>query len=862
VKTRLAELDKSHDTYEVGKTKNGNYIITITSGTYMKDNSIGQIQMEYDSGGKLKSHTQKYNNGKIVEITYNGGRKVVEKAKAAPKEYQDLANQLQKQSGGNVRIEYNSQIKKYILIQTNTADKNVKERRIVVDAKSWQEKTSKGDFLLKSTKDVWNGVTSLNLTKGINNAKRNLNSSSKLSDHFESETTTYANGKVTRTVYENGKSKTQRTLNEGKTKQEVPRNPVVATNSAVTVNNRKTLHTATEIHFDMPANASQNAKTFANSLIRNKEKLMKELGIDSDTYNMLAQTAMGIAKQETNFGEKTKRQQVKDSLRFVSDKVAEYQQEHGEENKSYMKDWSHGVTQLKYTLHSKDPWVKEKLTSLGITNEMQLEDVSTSAIATIVVLAKLNKEIDSPSYQRGIKTAQDTTVEYSGWEIGKDGIAHKTGNTKSWKNEITRQDVLCAFWNGSERASVKNGTFKPQGVTYTRNIRKYTQEYKLNEVQASRAKAIEKEEGTRTFKNMTNNGEMGGIVFLPAMYNDKAKHMNTPNEINHLREVLSKKSIDPNLSSQLISALQNGELGFDFGMRENEINTLTNADIKLLLKHINKLKSQVNSDGAINTSDGINSQEASKLRSNYSSVVGKAENDFRKEYLDNHSKTFKISSSNTKVLSAKSTTQENSNYVGINGQRRGFKHETTKGVNVNTTKGHISKQDELLANSAHNVVAQNPTNTNTGQCLTGVKKAMSDAGIDVSEMVKYGSVPKYIKNWFIAHPEMFTQVEYVATGANSARAINASDINSLPAGYFVIWEPENNNNYGNQDGHIAITNGNGQGYSDSTDNLAWGIYSNNKAESGKGEHGKVYVFKLSDNWEIGTDGKLKLKQQS
>ena len=91
-----------------------------------------------------------------------------------------------------------------------------------------------------------------------------------------------------------------------------------------------------------------------------------------------------------------------------------------------------------------------------------------------------------------------------------------------------------------------------------------------------------------------------------------------------------------------------------------------------------------------------------------------------------------------------------------------------------------------------------------------------------------------------------------------AREINLSDIRTLPAGYIVIFEPEENSSYGNQAGHIVITNGYGQGFSDSTDNLGWGIYSNNKAESGKGEHGKFKVYKLSDNWRI-SDGKLVLK---
>ena len=98
----------------------------------------------------------------------------------------------------------------------------------------------------------------------------------------------------------------------------------------------------------------------------------------------------------------------------------------------------------------------------------------------------------------------------------------------------------------------------------------------------------------------------------------------------------------------------------------------------------------------------------------------------------------------------------------------------------------------------------------------------------------------------------------MSLGDGTAREINSSDITNLPAGYIVIWTPGEEHN--DQAGHIAITNGNGQGYADATDNLQWGNYSNNKADSGKGEHGKFVVYKLSDNWNIDpSTGKLVFK---
>ena len=856
VQDRLNSLKQSGDKYEISGDAQKGYTIKVTDGKYMQGNKIGEIVIKYDKDGNMVSQTNKYNSGKILETTYAGGKKTVEKAKAAPQKYQDMAATLAKRDGGNARVEYNNKTNKYSIIQTNTKDKNVKEMRTVVNEKAWQQNGTTSDRVQNGIKDAWNNfklTSPSSWGKAKNAMMKNSQANITTEDYFESKTTTYTNGKIVKGTYEKGKIKKNETIREADVKSKTKTTGADAANSATTVNNREKLNSATDISFSMPSNAPPAAKSFASSLTSNKEKLMRELNIDSDTYNMLAQTAMGIARQETNFGEKTTRQTVKDVLRAPSDSVALIQDSLGLDNKSYTgTDWSQGITQLKYTLHTQDAWVKQKMKNLGITNETQLNDPETSAVATMVVLAKLNQEIDSPAYQKGIKAAQGTSVELKGYELDpKTGAAKKTadGSTKPWTNEISRQDVLCAFWNGGARADVKNGTFKPSVWTYSNNVKKYTHEYKLNESQSSRQQAVEKSEATRVFANMDNNGEMGGIVFMPAMYTDSAKHKNTPAEINQLKTTLTNKGIDSNLINQLTSAMQNGEIGFDFGLKQNEIDSLTGSDIKLLLKHLDQLKRNVN----VNTGDGISTQEASTLRSKYGSTIGNAEDNFRVEYLNNHSRTYNATSANPKVLRERSTNTGSSSYVGANGQRRGFQHERAKGVNINTTSGRISSQQELLAQSAHNVVSQNPTNK-SGQCLTGVKSAMSNAGIDVSDMAQYGTIPKYAKNWFSKHSEMFTPVEYVSTGSGTARSINASDIQNLPAGYIVIWEPEEGSP---EAGHIAITNGNGQGYADATDNLGWGVYSSNNGDSGKGEHGHFKVFKLSDNWKVDpSTGKL------
>lgn len=874
IQEKLDALKKNGDKAEVVKTKSGGYVVRVTDGAYMRKSKIGQISMNYDAKGNLSSYVQKYNNGMVKEITYKGGRKVTTKAQPAPAQYQNLAAKLQKKSGGNVRIEYNAKTKGYDLVQTNLKDKNIKEKRYSVNAKSWQQKMSKSEAAAQGVKDglknfsikkmamaaVGGNLSGVKEASGISAAMRNRDAAATLEDYMNSETVTYTNGKITQSTYDRGKVKKQVTLRDVKTSAQV--NGAAAANSATTVNGRDKITSASEISFNLPADAPQGAKDFAKSLVQNKARLMKELNIDSDTYNMLAQTAIGIAGKETKFGQSksTGRQILKDVMRAPSDSIALAQKQFGLENTSGVTgDWSQGMTQLKYTLHTKDPAVKKHMTNMGITNELQLKDAGNSAVGTMIVLAQLNKQIDTPAYQKGIKAAQGTRVSYPGYEMGSDGISRKSkdGVTRPWTNNITRQDVLCALWNG-RGADVRNGTFKPQIWSYSKEVSKYTKQYKLNESAAARQKAAEKSEATRAFENGVNNGEAGGVVFMPAMYTDKEKHMNTTSEINELNATLQKKGIDSNLRTQLVSALRNGELGFDYGLRKEEINSLTNADIRLMLVHLHKVKAQVN-NGSINTSDGISSSEAAQLRKNYSSTIARGEDNFRREYLNNHSKTYNASATNPHVLTDYSTSTGSTNYVGANGQRRGYQHETARGVNTRTTGGTISQQNNVLASSAYGVVKGNPQNR-SGQCLTGVKSAMANAGIDVSGMSKYGSEPKYVKNWFEANSDKFTKVEYVSTGKGGARAINSTDLEHLPAGYIVIWEPEAGSKYGNQAGHIAITNGYGQGYSDATDNLGWGTYTTGKADSGKGEHGRFTVYKLSDKWKVNpSTGKLEMR---
>ena len=110
---------------------------------------------------------------------------------------------------------------------------------------------------------------------------------------------------------------------------------------------------------------------------------------------------------------------------------------------------------------------------------------------------------------------------------------------------------------------------------------------------------------------------------------------------------------------------------------------------------------------------------------------------------------------------------------------------------------------------------------------------------------------------------MFEEVKYLNIGNGKAKLITYADLPKLPAGYIVIFIPDPK--FSTEPGHIAITNGNGQGYADEGDNLNWGDYSeatqkDGTNKSGKGEHGTFRVFRLTDKWEVDpATGKLVFK---
>lgn len=146
-----------------------------------------------------------------------------------------------------------------------------------------------------------------------------------------------------------------------------------------------------------------------------------------------------------------------------------------------------------------------------------------------------------------------------------------------------------------------------------------------------------------------------------------------------------------------------------------------------------------------------------------------------------------------------------------------YEVEENLGINYRNAR----KVDICLAKYAKEIAEEFGT---VGNCYTGGKYALWNAGIidDYGDMPQ-GSAKDSIP-YFRSHTEKFQEVK-----------CKAEDLKYLPAGHIIVYTQDG------VDGHFAITNGNGQEMSDSTDNMAW------LEKHGKGAG--FAVFKLTDNWK-------------
>jgi len=122
---------------------------------------------------------------------------------------------------------------------------------------------------------------------------------------------------------------------------------------------------------------NDNAKQMAKALEDNKKSLMIDLGINGDVYNNMALLSLGIAQQESKFGDSSKFRLKNEVTQDIAKAITF--------DKSYN---SVGLHQIKYDGLNAD--VKQKLADYGITKS-NLDNPSKSAIAQIIIMANAYK---------------------------------------------------------------------------------------------------------------------------------------------------------------------------------------------------------------------------------------------------------------------------------------------------------------------------------------------------------------------------------------------------------------------------------------------------------------------------------------
>lgn len=158
-----------------------------------------------------------------------------------------------------------------------------------------------------------------------------------------------------------------------------------------------------------------------------------------------------------------------------------------------------------------------------------------------------------------------------------------------------------------------------------------------------------------------------------------------------------------------------------------------------------------------------------------------------------------------------------------------YRTESSKGINKNSTN---DKEDLYLAQNAHRVADFMDT---LGNCYTGTKHALWTSGVleDYADMPR-GSAYRAI-DYFDKNPAKFQKIK------SKGEKFTTEELKGLPAGYIVVYQKDGT------DGHISITTGNGQGMSDTFDNMKW--------LDERGPNASVHVYKLSDGWKYNPNTK-------
>lgn len=618
------------------------------------------------------------------------------------------------------------------------------------------------------------------------------------------------------------------------------------------------------------------AQRFARGLESNKKTLMRELNLTNEEYDNLATLAMGIAEQETHFGQK----------KYVDTKGKEHAQNEWDSRakwKNYANEWwwsnderanhSQGITQIRYNEAISDEQTRDLFLAHGIKDfDAFITSPEKQAVATMIILRQRKNIAESDTWQRRL-------------------VANNRKIAKP-EDRLTTNDIIALSWNGlggvttrmengetitinSEKKSVRSGGghMTPNGMVYSqtktltgafyaRAVRAYTNKFFADPKHkdpsyngAQHMTSAANQAGAMTATGQDNGGALGEVVFMPKSYSN-AGRVASPQTKEQINALIDKNTkLSPENKELLKSYVQNDSVGFgNRGLTEAEALQINDNDVALMTRMISGIKA-----GTITANQANTQFESAQLESRQftvkSSTVSKANllasgrssNPKNNRYLSS-GLNFEIHSAfynGVKRNTARPVVIPNNAYQNT------FAITKSKGVNPYLANGGVARANDRVLAEYADYAAQHLYNSG-GNCKNGVKTTLVYAlGIDNAKIRGAGgkSLPsaKDLTQFYNAHPEVFSQVRWVDTGNGNARELNSTDVNNLPCGYIGVFTPGAGFNGENADarfehGHAFFSDGFGECNADEHDNGKWTHFG-----SGKGEHGKLDVYKLKDD---------------
>ncbi len=187
-------------------------------------------------------------------------------------------------------------------------------------------------------------------------------------------------------------------------------------------------------------NRSKIAKAYASELARQKETVIKMLGIDNDTYNDIAKMSIGILYQESEVGRSGK-YKLKETFQWLVNLVKAIT---GRDSVN-----SRGLTQLKTEAYNDE--VKGMLDKLGVTPD-NLTDPAKAAPATMLILGYMYKN-ELPALKEHME-----------------------------ENGLKATDALLYLYQG-KRSEITNETATPDKNLYIQNVTSFANNFTLKQME-------------------------------------------------------------------------------------------------------------------------------------------------------------------------------------------------------------------------------------------------------------------------------------------------------------------------------------------------------------------------------------------